>query len=57
MYMQGGSVGFFLGDIRALMDDMKHLRPTLMPVVPRLLNRIYDKVRRPGCLALLPWET
>ncbi|XP_043204454.1 long-chain-fatty-acid--CoA ligase 1-like isoform X2 [Amphibalanus amphitrite] len=44
MYMQGGSVGFFLGDIRALMDDMKHLRPTLMPVVPRLLNRIYDKV-------------
>lgn len=44
MYMQGGSVGFFLGDIRALMDDMKHLRPTLMPCVPRLLNRIYDKV-------------
>ena len=37
-------MGFFLGDIRALMDDMKHLRPTLMPVVPRLLNRIYDKV-------------
>lgn len=45
MYMQGGSVGFFRGDIRELMDDMKALRPTLTPAVPRLLNRIHDKVR------------
>lgn len=50
MYMTGGSVGFFLGDIRALMDDLKHLRPTLMPCVPRLLNRIYDKVSGPTAL-------
>ena len=26
------------------MDDMKTLRPTVFPVVPRLLNRIYDGV-------------
>ncbi|ODM95370.1 Long-chain-fatty-acid--CoA ligase 1 [Orchesella cincta] len=44
MYMQGGSVGFFRGDIRELMDDMKVLKPTLTPAVPRLLNRIHDKV-------------
>lgn len=44
-YMQGGAIGFFGGDIRNLMDDMKALRPTITPAVPRLLNRIYDKVQ------------
>jgi long-chain acyl-CoA synthetase len=44
MYMVGGSVGFFSGDIKTLSDDMKALKPTVMPAVPRLLNRIYDKV-------------
>jgi len=42
--MQGGSVGFFAGDVRLLMEDFKALKPTLCPAVPRLLNRIYDKV-------------
>ncbi|KAM4620800.1 long-chain-fatty-acid--CoA ligase 6 [Polymixia lowei] len=32
------------GDIRLLSDDMKALRPTIFPVVPRLLNRMYDKI-------------
>lgn len=45
LYMQGGSVGFYLGDIRRLSDDMKALKPTMTPAVPRLLNRIYDKVQ------------
>lgn len=44
MYMMGACVGFFLGDIRRLSDDMKALKPTVTPAVPRLLNRIYDKV-------------
>lgn len=44
LYMVGGAVGFFSGDIRKLSEDMKTLRPTVMPAVPRLLNRIYDKV-------------
>ncbi|XP_014251042.1 long-chain-fatty-acid--CoA ligase 5 isoform X2 [Cimex lectularius] len=44
MYLVGGSVGFFSGDITKLSDDMKALRPTVTPAVPRLLNRIYDKV-------------
>uniref|UniRef100_A0A8C7ZK98 Arachidonate--CoA ligase n=1 Tax=Oryzias sinensis TaxID=183150 RepID=A0A8C7ZK98_9TELE len=38
------SVGFYQGDITLLMDDMKTLKPTFLPVVPRLLNRIYDKI-------------
>nr|KAF6303397.1 acyl-CoA synthetase long chain family member 5 [Myotis myotis] len=45
VYSCGARVGFFQGDIRLLPDDMKTLKPTLFPVVPRLLNRIYDKVQ------------
>lgn len=45
MYCVGGSVGFYLGDVRRLSDDMKALKPTVTPAVPRLLNRIYDKVQ------------
>uniref|UniRef100_A0A672HBI6 Long-chain-fatty-acid--CoA ligase n=1 Tax=Salarias fasciatus TaxID=181472 RepID=A0A672HBI6_SALFA len=39
----GARVGFFQGDIRLLPDDMKTLKPTIFPVVPRLLNRVYDR--------------
>ncbi|XP_076855443.1 long-chain-fatty-acid--CoA ligase 5 isoform X3 [Brachyhypopomus gauderio] len=45
LYGAGGRVGFFQGDIRLLPDDMKALQPTVFPVVPRLLNRVYDKVQ------------
>ncbi|KAM6390657.1 long-chain-fatty-acid--CoA ligase 5 [Pluvialis apricaria] len=45
VYSCGAKVGFFQGDIKLLTDDMKTLKPTLFPVVPRLLNRIYDKVQ------------
>ncbi|KAK3921551.1 LOW QUALITY PROTEIN: Long-chain-fatty-acid--CoA ligase 5 [Frankliniella fusca] len=44
MYSVGGAVGFFTGDMHRLTDDFKALRPTVMPAVPRVLNRIYDKV-------------
>lgn len=44
MYICGARIGFFQGDIRKLMDDIKELQPTLFPCVPRLLNRFYDKV-------------
>lgn len=49
IYSVGGRVGFFQGDIRLLPDDMKTLQPTIFPVVPRLLNRVYDRV---GCASL-----
>jgi len=29
-----------MGDVRQLSDDLAHLKPTLMPCVPRLLNRM-----------------
>uniref|UniRef100_A0A7N8XI21 Arachidonate--CoA ligase n=1 Tax=Mastacembelus armatus TaxID=205130 RepID=A0A7N8XI21_9TELE len=43
VYGAGARVGFFQGDVRLLPDDMKTLQPTIFPVVPRLLNRVYDK--------------
>ncbi|NWW00199.1 ACSL5 ligase, partial [Machaerirhynchus nigripectus] len=45
VYSCGAKVGFFQGDIKLLTDDMKTLKPTLFPVVPRLLNRMYDKIQ------------
>ncbi|XP_012873060.1 PREDICTED: long-chain-fatty-acid--CoA ligase 5 [Dipodomys ordii] len=45
VYSCGARVGFFQGDIRLLPDDMKALKPTVFPTVPRLLNRVYDKVQ------------
>lgn len=42
--MVGGRIGFYRGDIRLLSEDLQELKPTIMPIVPRLLNRIYDNV-------------
>jgi len=44
MILHGARIGFFQGDIRLLSDDLNTLKPTVFPVVPRLLNRMYDKV-------------
>jgi len=40
----GGSAGFWRGDIVGLLEDIQELRPTLFIGVPRVFNRIYDKV-------------
>ncbi|GMR43896.1 hypothetical protein PMAYCL1PPCAC_14091, partial [Pristionchus mayeri] len=42
MIMNGASIGYFQGSIKTLTEDIKELQPTIMPVVPRLLNRMYD---------------
>ena len=44
MIVHGAKIGYFQGDIRWLSDDLNTLRPTVFPVVPRLLNRMHDKV-------------
>ncbi|KAL3078799.1 hypothetical protein niasHS_014581 [Heterodera schachtii] len=41
----GFRIGYFSGDIANLSDDMKLLKPTLFPVVPRLLNRFNDTMK------------
>ncbi|XP_032429872.1 long-chain-fatty-acid--CoA ligase 5 [Xiphophorus hellerii] len=55
MYGAGARVGFFQGDIRLLPDDMKTLQPTVFPVVPRLLNRLYDKIQSGATSPFKKW--
>ncbi|CAK4618020.1 unnamed protein product [Aphanomyces euteiches] len=40
----GASMGFYQGDVQFLMDDMAELKPHLFVSVPRLFNRVYDKI-------------
>lgn len=40
----GAAVGFFGGEILKIMDDLAILKPTIFVSVPRLLNKVYDKV-------------
>lgn len=43
IYYAGAAVGFSSGNMRELSNDLKYLKPTIMPAVPRLLNRVFDK--------------
>jgi long-chain acyl-CoA synthetase len=40
----GGSVAYFRGNPLWLIEDLQACRPTLIPVAPRVLNKIYDKI-------------
>jgi long-chain acyl-CoA synthetase len=44
MLLAGASVGFFRGDTTKLIEDIQACRPTMMPVAPRVLNKIHDKI-------------
>lgn len=44
IYM-GGSIGFFSGKIDRLPEDMQILKPTMLPSVPRVLNRIAGQIQ------------
>ena len=45
--MVGARVGFYRGDVKLLIEDIQALKPTIFITVPRLLNRVYDKVSWP----------
>ncbi|TMW67705.1 hypothetical protein Poli38472_011325 [Pythium oligandrum] len=40
----GASAGFYCGNVLTLMDDIAELKPTIFVSVPRLFNRVYDKI-------------
>ena len=40
----GARIGYFSGDVLKLTEDCQVLRPTIFPSVPRIYNRIYDKI-------------
>jgi len=35
----GGEIGFWQGNVNKIMDDFHDFRPTLLTMVPRLLNK------------------
>ncbi|KAI8379931.1 hypothetical protein EDC96DRAFT_492349 [Choanephora cucurbitarum] len=41
---KGAGLGYYQGDTAKLLDDIAELKPTVFCSVPRLFNRIYDKV-------------
>jgi long-chain acyl-CoA synthetase len=42
--MIGGESGFFSGDIKMLVDDIQELKPTIVPGVPRVYEKIYASI-------------
>ncbi|XP_030835065.1 long-chain-fatty-acid--CoA ligase 5-like [Strongylocentrotus purpuratus] len=40
----GCSIGFFRGDLKELLDDMQELKPDAFAIVPRLANKLFDKI-------------
>eukprot|EP00397_Hematodinium_sp_SG-2012_P013735 GEMP01013956.1.p1 GENE.GEMP01013956.1~~GEMP01013956.1.p1 ORF type:complete len:573 (+),score=115.09 GEMP01013956.1:442-2160(+) len=40
----GACIGFYQGDTLKIVEDLNALRPTIFPSVPRLLNRIHDRL-------------
>ncbi|KAJ6830067.1 long chain acyl-CoA synthetase 4-like [Iris pallida] len=51
---RGASIGFWRGDVKLLIEDIKELKPTIFCAVPRVLDRIYtglkDKISSGGFL-------
>lgn len=45
VFALGGAVGYYTGDVRRLNSDMKALKPTIFPTVPRLLNRFFSLIQ------------
>uniref|UniRef100_A0A8C9Q3R3 Long-chain-fatty-acid--CoA ligase n=1 Tax=Spermophilus dauricus TaxID=99837 RepID=A0A8C9Q3R3_SPEDA len=59
MLCHGAKIGFFQGDIRLLMDDLKVLQPTIFPVLPRLVVRTlrihFDRIFAQANTTLKRW--
>ena len=43
-FFLGAKIGYYRGDTLKIVDDCQELKPTVFVSVPRLYNRIYDKV-------------
>ena len=44
MLRSGASIGFLMDDTKRILDAIVALRPTVFPTVPRLLNKMFDKI-------------
>jgi hypothetical protein len=43
--MFGGSIGYCVGSVAEMSEEMCVLKPSTFPVVPRLLNRFNDSLK------------
>jgi len=58
LFFAGGRIGYYQGDPLKLTEDCQVLTPTFFPSVPRLFNKIYQKIKASldgltGCKAFL----
>ncbi|KAJ2681349.1 medium-chain fatty acid-CoA ligase faa2, partial [Coemansia spiralis] len=42
--LAGGKIGFYSGDVMNILDDMQALKPTTFLGVPRIFNRMYERI-------------
>lgn len=40
----GAKIGYFQGDLKLLLEDFETLQPTVIPSVPRVLNKAFDRI-------------
>ncbi|CAI8603685.1 unnamed protein product [Vicia faba] len=45
-FRNGASVGYYHGDLNALLEDLGELKPTLFAGVPRVFEKVYEGVKK-----------
>jgi long-chain acyl-CoA synthetase len=45
LYAQGGRIGFTRGQVKYLLEDIQAMQPTILIVVPRVVNKIVDGMK------------
>jgi len=56
MFYCGGRIGIYSGDFKDLSRDLPVLQPTVMMCVPRILNRIYNRVSFEELISDFVWS-
>merc|ERR1719354_406538 len=41
--LAGGAIAYYSGNIKQILQDMKSCSPTVLPAVPRFINKTYDR--------------
>jgi long-chain acyl-CoA synthetase len=45
IYAVGGSIGYYQGNVKLILDDLTELKPSVFPAVPRVFARFEQKIR------------
>lgn len=45
-FRNGASVGYYHGDLNALLEDLSELKPTLFAGVPRVFEKVYEGIKK-----------